>query len=200
MAMQWCLYERMTIINCPECGRQVSGKAPTCPHCGAPIASPASRPFLPAVQAPAKKNVSCLTAGCVIFGVLVIIGMIAGGSGNSGGSSSPSSPAASPPPPSREETALNNTKLVDFSWSKGGFDNVMLATFVIKNNNDFPIKDITVKCTHSAKSGTEIDSNTHTIYDTIKPHKKRTFREVNMGFIHSQAASSGCTVTGVVPE
>ncbi|EHQ52168.1 MULTISPECIES: zinc-ribbon domain-containing protein [Ectothiorhodospira] len=28
----------MALIDCPECGRQVSDKAPTCPGCGAPIA------------------------------------------------------------------------------------------------------------------------------------------------------------------
>lgn len=27
----------MALINCPECGQSVSDKAPTCPHCGAPI-------------------------------------------------------------------------------------------------------------------------------------------------------------------
>jgi hypothetical protein len=28
----------MPLINCPECKKQVSDKAPTCPHCGYPIA------------------------------------------------------------------------------------------------------------------------------------------------------------------
>ncbi|MFP4080867.1 MAG: hypothetical protein ACLFMW_07815 [Ectothiorhodospira sp.] len=29
----------MALIECPECGRQVSDKAPTCPGCGVPIAA-----------------------------------------------------------------------------------------------------------------------------------------------------------------
>ena len=29
----------MTLISCPECGSEVSDKAPTCPRCGVPIAS-----------------------------------------------------------------------------------------------------------------------------------------------------------------
>ena len=28
----------MAIIKCPECGRQISDKAPTCPNCGVEIA------------------------------------------------------------------------------------------------------------------------------------------------------------------
>lgn len=27
----------MSLMDCPECGRQVSSKAPACPNCGAPI-------------------------------------------------------------------------------------------------------------------------------------------------------------------
>lgn len=32
----------MALINCPECERQISDKAPACPHCGVPLASPAA--------------------------------------------------------------------------------------------------------------------------------------------------------------
>lgn len=27
----------MPMINCPECGREISDKAATCPHCGTPV-------------------------------------------------------------------------------------------------------------------------------------------------------------------
>ena len=29
----------MAIINCPECGKEISDKAIACPNCGIPIAS-----------------------------------------------------------------------------------------------------------------------------------------------------------------
>lgn len=29
----------VALINCPECSKQVSSQAPSCPNCGAPIAS-----------------------------------------------------------------------------------------------------------------------------------------------------------------
>lgn len=28
----------MTLIECPECGEEISDKAESCPHCGVPIA------------------------------------------------------------------------------------------------------------------------------------------------------------------
>lgn len=32
----------MSLIDCPECGSRVSNQAPTCPHCGVPIAAAAT--------------------------------------------------------------------------------------------------------------------------------------------------------------
>lgn len=48
----------MSLINCPACGKQVSAQAPSCPHCGQPIAG--------AVKAGGGGG------GCV-FGILVLI-------------------------------------------------------------------------------------------------------------------------------
>ena len=186
----------MALISCPECGKEVSDQAPTCPNCGAPIArtaQPQPPPPPAAPPQPAKKKTSCLTLGCAVaLGVgliLFIVALIGGGGGNV-------TPRSSPPPP--EKTALENVELVDFSWEKAGFDNVMLAKFVLRNNNDFPVKDIEVKCTHRAKSGTEIDSNSRVIYDVIEPKSGKTIKDFNMGFIHNQVESSSCQVVEVV--
>lgn len=32
----------MALIYCTECGKQISDSAPTCPHCGVPVAKPVS--------------------------------------------------------------------------------------------------------------------------------------------------------------
>lgn len=34
----------MALIACPECGAQVSDRAPSCPHCGVPIAATSTPP------------------------------------------------------------------------------------------------------------------------------------------------------------
>lgn len=85
-------------------------------------------------------------------------------------------------------------EIVKFSWSKEGFGNVMEANFTIKNKAPIDIKDFEVRCEHSAASGSLIDSNNQTIYDIVKANSTRTFRNVNMGFIHSQASRSSCNV------
>jgi len=138
-----------------------------------------------------KKKTSLFTIGCaVVLGgglLLFIIGLVA-----QGGKTSPAAP-----PVVREKTPLENVELVDFSWNKDGFGSVMMAKFVLRNNNDFAVKDIKIKCTHTAKSGTVIDSNTRTIYDVIKPKSQKTFRDFNMGFIHSQVDRSSCEVENI---
>jgi 5-keto 4-deoxyuronate isomerase len=80
------------------------------------------------------------------------------------------------------------------NWYKGGFENIMLADFVFKNDNDFPVKDLTVECIHSAPSGTQIDQNTRTIYEVIPAHGTKSIQKFNMGFIHSQAERSSCHI------
>lgn len=93
---------------------------------------------------------------------------------------------------------IQNIKITKWSWKKGGFDSVMLATFTIQNTNAFSVKDIRIHCEHSAPSGTLIDSSSQTIYEAIKVGASRTFKEVNMGFVHSQAKSSSCSIRNFV--
>jgi len=89
-------------------------------------------------------------------------------------------------------------EIVKFSWHKGGFDSIMIATFTVKNSSVHDVKDLEITCTHSANSGTEIDRNTRTLYERVRAGQTRTFRNVNMGFIHSQASRSGCEIADLV--
>jgi hypothetical protein len=85
-------------------------------------------------------------------------------------------------------------ELLNFNWSKGGFGTVMLLNATIKNTSTVAIKDLTIKCVHFAPSGTNIDSNTQTLYELIGPGKTRRFRNISMGFILSQASQSSCKI------
>jgi hypothetical protein len=97
------------------------------------------------------------------------------------------------------EDPLKNITIDSFRGEKGGFGSVMKATFVIINRNKFAVKDVEVTCTHRANSGSVIDSNRRTIYERIKAGGNHAVVDFNMGFIHSQANSTNCRVTGYVP-
>jgi hypothetical protein len=92
---------------------------------------------------------------------------------------------------------LRDVKL-DFKWHTEGFGSVMIANFTIKNPTQYRFKDFEIKCTHSAPSGTVIDSNTRTIYQTVEPTSTKVVKDMSMGFINSQAARSGCQITDLV--
>jgi hypothetical protein len=160
----------MALKPCRECKKEVSTSAATCPHCG--TKSPTAR------GKPVSAGMGCLIVGVV----LLIVGSLV--------SRTNDTPVA---PPTPEATALSALTL-DFKWQVGGFGNVMLADFTVTNVGERGIKDFTIRCIHSAKSGTEIDRNTKVIYDVVPAKTTKKFKDVNMGFINSQAESSSCSI------
>jgi hypothetical protein len=69
------------------------------------------------------------------------------------------------------------------------------ARFVIQNDNDVAVADLTIECTFVGPSGTATDRKTHTIYDTVPAKSKRTFGKINLGYLNGQANKFGCHVT-----
>ena len=94
---------------------------------------------------------------------------------------------------------LARVGLINFSWHKTAFDTVMVVSFTILNPTEYGFKDFEVTCTHSGPSGTSIDSNTRTIYSAVPPHSTKRITDFQMGFIHSQATTSYCRVSNLVP-
>ena len=89
-------------------------------------------------------------------------------------------------------------ELVNFTWQKGGFDNVQLVRFSVRNKAPFPIKDFELTCVHQGPSGTDMDRNVRTVYELVPANGSKYVREVNMGFIAAQATSSRCDITDAV--
>jgi len=163
----------MALVKCHECKHEISKKAKACPNCGAK-----------------PRRTSLFTWLVLIVFIFWCIGQI-GGSNNGVGSQGNS--ATAPTAIDRKAEALQKMQL-EFDWGKGGFDSVMIANFTIKNMGNYDVKDLEVKCTHSANSGTVIDSNDRTIYEIVKAHSTKKVNDFNMGFIHSQAARSRCEI------
>ncbi len=101
-------------------------------------------------------------------------------------SESHGTPAAGP--------STQSVTMTDFYWVKGGFDTVMMLDFTIRNDNNYAVKDFTIKCEHSSPSGTRIDQNTRTVYERLSAHESRSWQRFSMGFIHNQVFKSNCKV------
>ena len=101
-----------------------------------------------------------------------------------------------PTPKSPYDQALEGLKL-DYTWSTGGFDNIMLLDATIKNNSPYAVKDLVIFCDDLANSGTHIDENSKTVYESLASGQTLTLHKFNMGFINSQATRAICTVVGL---
>ncbi|MEW6485781.1 MAG: zinc ribbon domain-containing protein [Pseudomonadota bacterium] len=157
--------------KCKYCAMMISKDAKICPHC--------------------RKKQGWSLVAKIIIGFFILIALSA--IGNLGRESTTNqteiAPVISP-----KEAVSDKVRIVNFTWTKAGFDNIMEADFTIINDSEYRIKDIVIKCEHAAKSGTVIDSNRRTIYDIIEAKSIKEFSKFNMGFIHSQAESSGCAI------
>jgi hypothetical protein len=97
--------------------------------------------------------------------------------------------------PSGMSSAADAVQITNYSWDRSGFDTIMMLNFSVRNDHDYAVKDIVIRCTHRAKSGTMIDENTRTLYQQIPAHGSVSQYNFNMGFIHSQVDRSTCKVT-----
>jgi hypothetical protein len=86
-----------------------------------------------------------------------------------------------------------NVKLEDYNWTS----NLSFMTFTFRNDNAYAVKDIKVLCRYFAPSGTEIDSNRSTIYETVSANSSKTVRGFYMGSVDLQAKRAQCAVLSV---
>jgi zinc ribbon protein len=166
----------MALTKCKECSHEVSTEAKTCPNCGAKVA----------------QNIGCITLLVVLFAAgLVVVAIISQ-------RNRPSTPGSHSSAKSPRDEALESVSIKNYNVYKGGFDNVMMITVTIENKGKRTVKDIEITCTLAAKSGTIIDRNRQTIFETLPAGGRKTIRNFNMGFIHPQAAQSSCEITNLV--
>ena len=70
----------MALINCPECGKEISDKAPACPNCGfagkQDICPKCGKPRLSEPRKESGFRIGCAIIGVLLFG---IIGLVAFG-------------------------------------------------------------------------------------------------------------------------
>lgn len=163
------------MTNCKSCGEEISKKAKSCPKCGEPV-----------------KKTHWFT-WLVLFGIIGYAFM----------------PEATEEEIAKDKEMMAKAKerfdnqpkqvaekglSLDFSFRKGGFGNIMIADFDIKNDSNISVKDIKVKCEHYASSGTRIDSNSRVIYEVVGASSMKKIKKQNMGLMHSQVEKSSCYI------
>lgn len=173
----------MALKKCKECGHEISAKAGECMNCG----SPQKPPF----------SIFRLLSSTIKWGVALLFGYLIYTFYGTYQTVSEVNSDVRAEEAAEKIKVLSNIDLI-FDWDTAGFDNIMEATFVIKNNSERNVKDITIECFHTAKSGTVIDKNERTIYESFPAKSEKSIENMSMGFIHSQVEKSGCIITDAV--
>ena len=166
----------MALMKCHACGNEVSTESKTCPKCGAKVR-------------PKKKGLGTVAQ---VFILLVLIGVVVSVISES---SSPGGGSSTPPKP-KEPSTEDRLEFKLVNWQKGGFDNVMLLTFTVKNCNPYAIKDMLGGCDLFAPSGTRVSTVVRVVHEKVDPGKTRRFNTVNMGLIDSESSNANCSVGG----
>lgn len=78
----------MALINCPECKKEVSDSALSCPHCGFQLIEKKEKTEVNQIKKPKKKNEGC-TTWLIIAAILIAFFYIIGSGGDNDSSSKP---------------------------------------------------------------------------------------------------------------
>lgn len=65
----------MPLVNCPECGKQVSDAASACPHCGYPLSAPSPSEPRPARRSTPLEEVRTNRGAGIALIVVVLLGI-----------------------------------------------------------------------------------------------------------------------------
>lgn len=210
-------------MQCPSCDHEAPqsafGEPLRCPECGAfyekalvlklrreQLAAPPPPPPVQALPKPIKKRTAwpffvIPIAFFVMVGVLNVTPdtatppAVATAKGSAEATASASPPVRQAQPeieaPNNADSALERTRLEFKGHKEAG---LLYVDFTVTNDGPYPVKDIEIECVHFGKSGTQIDSNERTIYDVVAAHGRKKFNRFNMGFIHSQATKTRCSI------
>ena len=100
---------------------------------------------------------------------------------------SPEQAAAARPP------AVNGIKISSQSWRRGGLGSRALVTFTLRNDNDYPVKDIEIACAFSRADGSHLTDRKRIIPDAVVDKKSRkTFAQMPVGYVNINANKAKC--------
>jgi hypothetical protein len=69
-----------------------------------------------------------------------------------------------------------------------------LVTFTLRNDNDYPVRDIAISCAFTRRDGSHLTDRTRTIHDTVNTKSRRKFARMLVGFVNVTADRAKCSL------
>jgi hypothetical protein len=145
-----------------------------------------------------QKRQGCLWIGGTLFGVALLGAMISQTS-NPGATDKTKPALSGTAAVERPSNPADQVKILSYSASKGGFNNVMILTMKLRNDNAFAVKDFQIVCANYAPSGTELPASFGTLYEKLEPGQAKTFRKINLGLMPSDSNTYKCAIAVAKP-
>lgn len=142
-----------------------------------------------------KQSIKVVLAFAIIGGAMNVIALLA----KRAPAPTTSLPYVRTDPEASHRSIVANIKLEKVQLSKGGLATVGSVSFSIRNDNDFEVRDIDIRCEFWEKSGGAIGESRKTVHGTVKAKSTKVVNNFNLGFINPQATRGGCEVTDVQP-
>jgi hypothetical protein len=160
------------MINCPKCGNPNFDGIAKCVHCQHSFTEVLTH----------KKSNSTLYAAIIVILVIFLFTIFFGFLLFS----------------VKKESDFKNEILdkveFDFSSKRGGFGTILKLDLDLHNKSQYTVKDFVVVCSVYASSGTRIDEVSAIVYEQLSPNQKKEVKDINFGFIHSQADDFRCGI------
>ena len=93
-----------------------------------------------------------------------------------------------------EAAPVDGLRISSQSWRRGGLGSNALVTFILRNGNDYAVKDIEIACAFSRRDGSHLTDRTRTIHDTVNTKSRKTFARLHVGFVNVNADKAKCSL------
>ena len=111
--------------------------------------------------------------------------------------SNPSSPpaATSPQPAAMSEPPpAAGLRISGQSWQRAGLGSNAQATFTLRNDNTYAVKDIEIACAFARRDGSHLTDRKRIIPVTVDPKARKRFARLHVGFVNIHANRINCSV------
>jgi len=100
-------------------------------------------------------------------------------------------PAATP---AGEAAELDRMRISSQTWRRGGLGSRALVTFTLRNDNDYAVKDLELFCKFTRRDGSHLTDRKRLVPETVKMKSRKTFAQVQVGFVNVNADKAKCSV------
>lgn len=80
------------------------------------------------------------------------------------------------------------------SWQRAGLGSNAQATFTLRNDNAYAVKDIEIACAFARRDGSHLTDRRRIIPVTVDPKTRKRFARLHVGFVNVHANRINCTV------